>query len=134
MALELLGRKVKMGNIFREDGSRVPVTFIELLPATVTQIKRKDGSDGYSAVQVGFDRVPGHRLTRAEVGHQKQIEGKPFKHLREFRVDNPSAFPVGTSIGYDVFKVGDIVNVIGTSKGKGFAGVVKRYHFHGHTV
>ena len=131
MALELLGRKVKMGNIFREDGSRVPVTFIVLLPLTVTRVKRKDGRDRYSAVQVGYDRVAGHRLSRAEVGHQKQIEGKPFKNLREMRVDDTSAFSVGMPIGYDTVKVGDIVNVIGTSKGRGFTGVVKRYHFHG---
>ena len=131
MALELIGRKVKMGNIFRKDGSRVSVTFVELMPLTVTQVKRRDGRDKYSAIQVGYDRVPGHRLSRAEVGHQKNIEGKPFKRLAELRVDEPSAFEVGKEVGFKFVKKGDKVDVIGTSKGRGFAGVVKRYHFRG---
>jgi large subunit ribosomal protein L3 len=131
MALELIGKKVKMGNIFREDGSAISVTFVELYPLTVTYVKRQSGPDGYSAIQVGYGRTPGHRLSRPEVGHLKSIEGMPFKHLMEMRVDDPSPFQIGQVVGHDFVKVGDKVKVVGTSKGKGFAGVVKRYHFRG---
>jgi len=131
MALELLGHKIKMGNIFKEDGSRITVTFVELLPLTVTQVKREDGPDGYSAIQVGWEPVPGHRLTRAQVGHQKNITGKPRRRLTEFRLDNPGEFEVNQEIRWDAVKVGDPVDVVGTTKGRGFAGVIKRHHFHG---
>ena len=131
MALELIGRKVKMGNIFKADGARVPVTFLELIPLTVTQIKTGDGRDGYSAIQVGYDPVPGHRLTRAPVGHQSGISGKPFRKLVEMRVENPSNFQIDQKLGFDSVKVGDRVNVSGTSKGRGFAGVMKRHGLHG---
>lgn len=131
MALELLGHKVQMGNVFREDGQRVPVTFIELIPLTVIQVKRAEGKDRYSAVQVGWEPVEGHRLTRARVGHQKDVEGKPRRRLAEMRVDDASAFSVNQALGWDIVKVGDKVDVIGKSKGRGFAGVVKRYHFRG---
>jgi large subunit ribosomal protein L3 len=131
MALELIGRKVKMGNVFRDDGTRLTVTFVELVPLTVTQVKREDGPDGYSAIQVGWDPVPGHRLTRAEVGHQKSREGMPFRRLTEMRVDDPSGFEVNQRLGFDAVGVGDTVDVVGTSKGRGFAGGMKRHHFHG---
>lgn len=131
MSLELFGNKIKMGNIFQDDGTRIPVTFIELIPLTVTQVKREDGPDKYSAVQVGWDPVPGHRLTRAEVGHQRNIDGEPRKKLMELRVDNPSGFEVNQKLSWDVFKIGDAVDVTGTSKGRGFTGVMKRYGFHG---
>lgn len=120
-----------MGNLFQEDGTRVPVTFLELVPLTVTQVKRKDGRDGYSAVQVGWDRVPGHRLTRPQLGHLKSIKGMPFRRLQEMRVDNADAFQVSQELDFDILKVGDRVDVVGTSKGRGFAGGMKRHHFHG---
>ncbi len=131
MALELIGRKIQMGNVFKEDGKRVPVTFVELLPLTVIQVKKEDGPDKYSAIQVGWDPVPGHRLTRAEVGHQKKIDGKPRRKLAEIRVDDPSKYEVNTELPTDFIKVGDKVDVVGTSKGRGFAGVMKRHGFHG---
>jgi len=127
----MIGKKVKMGNVFMEDGRSIPVTFIDLFPLTVTQVKRADGPDGYSAIQVGYNRVSGHRLTRARSGHQKKIEGKPFKNLIEFRIDNPSNYEIGKEVGFDFAKIGDRVDVIGISKGRGFTGVVKRYHFRG---
>ncbi len=120
-----------MGNVFKEDGKRVPVTFVELLPLTVIQVKKEDGPDKYSAIQVGWDPVPGHRLTRAEVGHQKKIDGKPRRKLAEIRVDDPSKYEVNTELPTDFIKVGDKVDVVGTSKGRGFAGVMKRHGFHG---
>jgi large subunit ribosomal protein L3 len=131
MALELLGHKVKMGNIFQDDGKRIPVTFIELIPLTVTQVKTEDGRDKYSAIQVGWDPVEGHKLTRAEVGHQKKIDGKPRRRLTEMLVDDTSGFEINQQLGWDILKVGDIVDVTGTSKGRGFTGVMKRYGFHG---
>lgn len=131
MALELLGHKVKMGNIFQDDGVRVPVTFVELIPLTVTQVKKIDGRDRYTAIQVGWDPVPGHRLTRAEVGHQRNIDGKPRKRLTEMRVDDVSGREVNQNLEWDLFKVGDKVDVEGKSKGRGFTGVMKRYGFHG---
>jgi large subunit ribosomal protein L3 len=131
MALELIGRKIKMGNIFREDGTRQAVTFIELVPLTVTQVKRADGPDKYSAIQVGYDPVEGHRLTRAEANHQKGISGKPMRYLTEMRIDNPAEFRVNQKLEWDLVKIGDKVDVIGVSKGRGFAGGMKRYHFRG---
>ncbi len=131
MALELLGHKVKMGNIFQDDGKRIPVTFIELISLTVTQVKSKDGPDKYSAIQVGWDPVEGHKLTRPEVGHQKKIDGKPRKRLTEMLVDDTSGFEINQQLGWDILKVGDIIDVTGTSKGRGFTGVMKRYGFRG---
>lgn len=131
MALELIARKIKMGNIFRDDGTRLAVTFVELLPLRVTQVKRADGPDGYSALQVGYDPVEGHRLSRAEVGHQDQISGKPMRYLTEMKVDDPSQYSVNQKLDWDLVKEGDRVDVVGVSKGRGFAGGMKRHGFHG---
>jgi large subunit ribosomal protein L3 len=131
MSLEYIARKIQMGNLFRDDGTRVPVTYVEIVPMTVTQVKRQDGPDGYSAIQVGWDPVAGHRLTRAEVGHQKKIDGKPFKNLMEIRVDDPSQFEINQKLNLGAIKIGDKVKVVGTSKGRGFAGGMKRHHFRG---
>jgi len=120
-----------MGNIFREDGSRVAVTFVELIPMRVTQVKREDGPDGYGAIQVGWDAVPGHKLTRAEVGHQKNIDGMPNRRLTEIRVDDPSSYEVNQIVDVSAVGIGARVDVVGTSKGRGFAGVMKRHGFHG---
>jgi len=131
MSLEYLGRKIQMGNIFMEDGTRIPVTFVEIIPLTVTQVKKADGPDRYSAIQLGWDAVPGHRLTRAEVGHQKRNQGKPFRHLMEQRVEDASKFEIDQKLEMNLMKVGDKVDVAGTSKGRGFAGAMKRHGFHG---
>ena len=130
MALELIGRKVQMGNVFNDDGTRIPVTFVELIPLTITQVKSRE-SDGYNAIQVGYDRVHGYRLTRPEVGHQKKISGKPFRHLAEMRVNEIGEFKVNDELGFDIVKTGDIIDVTATSKGRGFAGGMKRHGFHG---
>jgi large subunit ribosomal protein L3 len=97
----------------------------------VVQVKREDGPDKYSAIQVGWDPVPGHRLTRAEVGHQKKIDGKPRRHLHEMRVEDTSKFEPNQEYPIDFVKVGDKVDVVGRSKGRGFAGGMKRHGFHG---
>lgn len=126
----LIGKKVGMTQIFDDNGSAVPVTIIEAGPCYVTQIRLPE-QDGYSAVQIGFEEVKPKKLTGGQMGHLKRNNLPPLRFLREFREKNPE-LQEGDVITVDkVFTVGDHVDVIGTSKGKGFAGAVKRYHFRG---
>ncbi len=125
----LIGRKVGMTQIFDDDGIALPVTLIEAGPCYVTQVKTLDG-DGYSAVQLGFDEVKPKRLTGGQLGHLERNELPPLKVLREFRISEPDVAE-GDRLNADVFEAGERVDVVGTSKGRGFAGVVKRYHFAG---
>lgn len=125
----LIGKKVGMTQIFDEAGAAIPVTLIEAGPCYVTQIRNKE-IDGYSAVQLGFEEVKPKRLTGGQIGHLKRNELPPLRFLREFRVKEP-AIKEGEQIKVDIFEVGDRVDVIGTSKGRGFAGAVKRYGFRG---
>jgi large subunit ribosomal protein L3 len=122
----IIGRKVGMTQIFRDNGKAEPVTAIEAGPCVVTQVKT-EAKEGYSAVQLGFGASK--RLNSAERGHLKNLG--QFRHLREFRVDNLEGIEVGKKIDVSLFKEGDSVDVIGISKSKGFAGVVKRHHFKG---
>lgn len=126
MVQGILGQKLGMTQVFAEDGNAVPVTVIAAGPCYVTQVKTIE-NDGYEAVQLGFGAAK--RLSAAEKGHLKGID--PVKHLREFRVDDVSAVEVGQQIDVTLFEEGEHVNISGTSKGKGFAGVVKRHHFAG---
>jgi large subunit ribosomal protein L3 len=121
-----LGRKIGMTQIFREDGRVVPVTVIEAGPCVITQIKTKE-TDGYEAVQLGFGDVK--RLNKARAGHLKSSQQRRF--LREVKADDVSEFEVGQSLGVDVFEEGEILDIIGRSKGRGFAGVMKRWGFSG---
>ncbi|HJX70231.1 MAG TPA: 50S ribosomal protein L3 [Dehalococcoidia bacterium] len=123
----LIGKKLGVTQIFEEDGTLEAVTAIEAGPCLVTQIKT-EAEDGYNAVQLGFGEAK--RLNSPQRGHLKGI-GHQLKHLREFRVDAPTSVEVGQKVDVSIFKVGDGVDVIGISKGKGFAGGVKRYHFRG---
>jgi large subunit ribosomal protein L3 len=125
----LIGKKIGMTQIFDEKGAAYPVTIIEAGPCYVTQVRRPE-SDGYSAVQLGFAEVNPKRLTGGELGHLKANELPPLRFLREFRSKTPDV-KVGDALKADVFVVGEHVDVVGTSKGKGFAGAVKRYHFQG---
>jgi large subunit ribosomal protein L3 len=120
-----IGRKVGMTQLFRDDGE-VVVTAIEAGPCFVTQVKT-EVKDGYNAVQLGFGEAK--QLNSPEKGHLKEIG--QFEHLREFSVDDVGSVKVGQKIDVDMFKPGDLLDVTGISKGKGFAGVVKRYHFAG---
>lgn len=120
-----IGRKIGMAQLFRDDGE-VVVTAIEAGPCFVTQVKT-EAKDGYNAVQLGFGEVK--LLNSPQKGHLKDIG--QFRHLREFSVDDVNSVQVGQKIDVDMFKPGDLLDVTGTSKGKGFAGVVKRYHFAG---
>jgi large subunit ribosomal protein L3 len=125
MVQGLIGRKIGMTQLFQDDGE-VVVTTIEVGPCFIIQIKT-EAKDGYNAVQLGFGEAKA--LSSPQKGHVKEIG--QFKHLREFRVDDVKSVQVGQKIDADMFKPGDLINVIGISKGKGFAGVVKRHHFAG---
>jgi len=125
----LIGRKVGMTQIFDDDGIALPVTVIEAGPCYVTQVKTAE-TDGYSAVQLGFDETKPKRLTRGQLGHLKRNDLPPLKVIREFRTSTPDVSE-GDTLKVDVFEMGERVDIIGTSKGRGFAGVVKRYHFAG---
>jgi large subunit ribosomal protein L3 len=125
----LIGKKVGMTQIFDGGGVAIPITLIEAGPCFVTQV-RSNETDGYSAVQLGFDEVKPKRLTGGELGHLKRNNLPPLRFLREFRAKDPQV-KEGEQVNVSVFTVGERVDVIGISKGKGFAGGVKRYHFHG---
>jgi len=125
----LIGKKIGMTQIFDESGVAYPVTLIEAGPCYVTQIRRPE-SEGYSAVQLGYGEVHPKRLSGGELGHLKGANLPPLRFLREFSTKTPDV-SVGDVVKADVFSVGEHVDVIGTSKGKGFAGAVKRYHFSG---
>lgn len=123
----LLGTKIGMTQILAEDGTAVPVTLIQAGPVTVTQVKTVE-TDGYNAVQVAFGE--GKNLSKAVAGHVKSSKTSP-KYIREFRVDElPAELTVGGTIDVSVFALGDHVAATGTSKGKGFAGTVKRHNFN----
>jgi large subunit ribosomal protein L3 len=125
MTQGILGKKLGMTQLYRE-GQEVVVTAIEAGPCTVVQVKTEE-KDGYNAIQVGFG--DSKRINSPTKGHVKK-HGQ-FKHLREFKIDDIKSVKEGQKINADIFKAGDLVDVIGVSKGKGFAGGVKRYHFAG---
>ncbi|MGK0290085.1 MAG: large subunit ribosomal protein L3 [bacterium] len=127
----LLGKKVGMTQVFTEAGLRLPVTVIELGPVTVIQ-KKTDAKDGYNAVQVGYQTISEgkrHKVSKALQGHFG--EAAPTKILREFKTDSIDAIEVGQTIDLSMFEKGQKVDVVGTSKGRGFAGVMKRHNFKG---
>ena len=122
----LLGTKIGMTQIISEDGRAVPVTLIQAGPVTVTQVKTVE-TDGYNAVQVAYGE--GKNLSKAVAGHTKTAKVSP-KFIREFRVDETTDLKVGDQIDVSAFALGDVVDATGTSKGKGFAGTVKRHNFN----
>ena len=129
----LIGKKIGMTQIFDENGVAYPVTLIEAGPCFVTQVRTPE-REGYSAVQLGFGEVNPKRLTGGERGHLTANELPPLRFVREFRAKSPEV-KVGEKLTVEVFVLGERVDVIGTSKGKGFQGGVKRYHFKGgHTT
>ena len=126
----LIGKKVGMTQIFDESGAVQPVTLIEAGPCYVTQI-RLEKNDGYSAIQLGFGETKPGRLTGGQLGHLKRSESPPLRYLREFRVSDTGSLKHGDRLTVEVFAIGDRVDVVGTSKGRGFQGGVKRYGFRG---
>ncbi len=125
----LIGKKIGMTQIFDEAGVALPVTIIEAGPCFVTQIRTPE-REGYAAVQLGFSEIHSKRLTGGELGHLAANKIPALKFLREFRTKSPDV-NVGDKVTVEAFAVGERVDVTGVSKGKGFAGVVKRHHFHG---
>jgi large subunit ribosomal protein L3 len=124
----LIGKKIGMTQIFDEQGVAHPVTIIEAGPCYVTQVRQPE-RDGYAAVQLGFGEIHPKKLAAGELGHLKANSLSPLRFLREFRTKETAS--VGEKVTVDVFSVGENVDVTGTSKGKGFAGAVKRHHFKG---
>ena len=130
MVTGLLGKKLGMTRVFTDDGRWVPVTLLELGPCTVVQRKTVE-ADGYAAAQLGIGEKRESRATKAEIGHAKKHDTTPKRALREFPIGDDSELKTGDEIRADIFEVGDRIDVSATSKGKGFAGVIKRHGFGG---
>lgn len=128
MTLGVIGKKVGMTQIFNEEGLAVPVTVIKVDPIVVTQVKTVE-TDGYNAIQVGTVAAKEKHLTKAQIGHFAKNKLENFRHLQEFRVDNPQDYAVGQQIELSVLSDVQKVDVTGTSIGKGFQGTVKRHNF-----
>ena len=124
----LIGKKIGMTQLFDENGKVIPVTVVEAGPCTVVQ-KKTIENDGYEAIQVGFGDVKVQRVNKPMAGHFKKADVAPKKVLKEFRLENMADVNVGDILKADTFAVGDRVDVVGTSKGKGTAGVIKRWNF-----
>jgi len=123
----IIGKKVGMTQIFDENGKVVPVTVIEAGPCVVTQKKTME-NDGYISVQLGFEDLKERKLTKPEQGHLKKAGVSPKKHLKEFKLENAEEMNLGDELKADIFAEGDKVDITGISKGKGFAGVIKRFN------
>ena len=126
----ILGRKLGMTQIFDEAARTIPVTVIEAGPCRVAQIKTRE-RDGYSAIQLAFGEVGNGKLNKPETGHLAKAKLGPHRHVVELRVADSSGFSVGQELRADIFEQGERADVVGVSKGKGFAGVVKRHNFSG---
>jgi large subunit ribosomal protein L3 len=124
----LIGKKIGMTSIFSEEGKNIPCTILEVGPCKVTQVKTEE-ADGYSAIQLGFSEQKESRVSKAALGHFKKADSAPLRKLVEFPADTDVI--LGDVVNVEIFEEGDFVTVVGTSKGKGFQGVVKRYNFKG---
>jgi large subunit ribosomal protein L3 len=139
MSIGLVGRKIGMTRIFTEDGASVPVTVLEMAANRVAQIKTPE-TDGYSAVQLAYGSRRATRVTKSLAGHFAKTGVEAAAGLKEFRLDNTGDYQSGQAVGVEIFQVGQMVDITGTSKGKGFAGVIKRHNFssnrasHGNSV
>ncbi len=129
MGKGLIGKKLGMTSLFSSDGKYLPVTVVRAGPCVVTQIKTI-ATDGYNALQLGFDEKKESRINKPLKGHLKKSGEGCFAYLREVPVADPNEYSLGQTIKLDLFKVGEHVDVTGTSKGRGFAGVIKRHGFH----
>lgn len=130
MSKEILGKKLGMTQVFAADGRRIAVTVVEAGPCVVVQ-KKTIETDGYNALQVGFQAKSAARTNKPMMGHFKKVGQGAFNHLKEVNVENIDDFRLGDQITCDIFSPGDIVDVTGVSKGKGFQGVIKRWNFAG---
>ena len=132
----ILGKKIGMTQVFHESGERVPVTLVEAGPCVVMQVKTVDGPDGYHAVQLGFDDAKPHRSTLPEIGHAKKSRTAPKRFVREFRLAEATDKNIGDTVTVDIFQDSDVkyVDVVGVTKGRGFAGGMKRWGFGGQSA
>jgi len=129
MCKGMLGQKIGMTSVFASDGKLIPVTVVKLGPCAVVQVK-SEKTDGYNALQLGFGEKAIKKLNKPDAGHLlKNNNNNGFRTLREFRVENPENYVPGQDIKLDMFSIGDLVNVSGISKGRGFAGTIKRHGF-----
>ncbi len=128
MKKAIIAKKIGMTQIFMDDGRLVPVTVLEAGPCTVTQVKTIE-NDGYKAVQMGFMDKKEHRTNKPDKGHFDKSGSTPKKVVKEFRLDDSETYEAGQVVKADVFAEGDVIDVVGTSKGKGFAGSIKRHGF-----
>lgn len=127
----LLGKKIGMTRVYSAEGNSIGVTVVKTGPCIVLQ-KKTVARDGYNAIQVGFDAKKESRMNKPEIGHVAKAEQGGFYHIKEFRTDNLDKYEVGQIVSVtDIFKVGDLVDISGDSKGRGFQGVIKRHGFHG---
>ena len=126
----IIGKKIGMTSLFTPDGKNIPCTLIEAGPCVVTQVKTVD-SDGYNAVQIAYGEKKAKNTTKALAGHFAKAGTTPKKRLVEFRTEDIATFTLGSTVETSLFEEGEFVDVVGTSKGKGFQGVVKRYNFQG---
>lgn len=129
MAKGILGKKLGMSQIFEKDGKLIAVTVVEAGPCVVLQNKTEE-TDGYNAVQLGFGEVKEKHTTKAMKGHCDKAGCAPVKFVKELRLSAPSEYKVGDKITADIFKAGELIDASGVTRGKGFAGTVKRYHFN----
>lgn len=127
MTMGLLGKKIGMTRIFDEAGNIVPVTVVQAGPCPVLQVKR-EATDGYTALQLGFEGKREKRTPKPMQGHFKKAGTSPLRFVREVRIDDVEGFEVGKAVEVDIFEVGEKVDVVGVSKGRGFAGPMKRHH------
>ena len=130
MGNRIFGKKIGMTRYFIDEGQSVPVTLVKAGPCVVIQ-KKTAAKDGYEAIQVGFEEKKENRVNKPMKGHQKGAGDKRFRYLKEIRVESSDAYEIGQEITADIFQIGDIVTVAGKSKGRGFAGVMKRWGFSG---
>lgn len=126
----IIGKKLGMTTVFDETGNAVAVTVVEAGPCTVMQIRDND-KDGYSAIQLGYGSVKEKHLKKPQIGQFKKANIEPKKYLKEFRIDNISPYSVGQEVKVDIFQTGDFIDVSSLSKGRGFAGVMKRHNYDG---
>lgn len=124
----IMGKKVGMTQIFADDGKIIPVTVVEAAPSVIVQIKN-EATDGYQAIQLGFDELRAKLTNKPQQGHFAKADVKPTRYLREFRVDDASQYALGQEFTLDQFEAGEKIDVTGTSKGKGFASTIKRWGF-----
>jgi len=128
VSVGILGTKLGMTQIFDEDGKAVPITVVQAGPCTVTQVKTK-ATDGYEAIQVGYQETREKLLTKPALGHLQKSGAPPLKHLKEYRLSEAASYALGQQLTVEQFEAGQLVNVSGTSIGRGFAGYQKRHNF-----